>query len=348
MDRNDDIHPNAPAGGGGPGYFRSAGPLGTNLGMDQWMHPGPLGVFLQPPSATTLHTVPDTTAHYDVKRGDSLWSISVRKFGDGRYATELARLNKILPEAILHIGQRLIVPDYQRYDLTVKYMLAQMLKNANGQEANAIQSALTRSKTSEVASEKAIEDMKKTKWYEAFRRYGDMEIANSMAHMSGIAKTEALALWFLQVRQGGPWDHKPILIKMYQAMPTPPHPFDSLSRALHFPIRGDISHEYYYDVWSNIHYGYVGTKCGLDETTLQGGAASGLPGAGDNDEGDVISVKIGIDLWKSAGFGLDADTLRRSILAQSAKYLAARQNEINSGIMSENAINVVITDNDYK
>lgn len=316
--------------------------------MDQWMHPGPLGVFLQPPSATTLHTVPDTTAHYDVKRGDSLWSISVRKFGDGRYATELARLNKILPEAILHIGQRLIVPDYQRYDLTVKYMLAQMLKNANGQEANAIQSALTRSKTSEVASEKAIEDMKKTKWYEAFRRYGDMEIANSMAHMSGIAKTEALALWFLQVRQGGPWDHKPILIKMYQAMPTPPHPFDSLSRALHFPIRGDISHEYYYDVWSNIHYGYVGTKCGLDETTLQGGAASGLPGAGDNDEGDVISVKIGIDLWKSAGFGLDADTLRRSILAQSAKYLAARQNEINSGIMSENAINVVITDNDYK
>lgn len=348
MDKNDDIHPNAPAGGGGPGYFRSAGPLGTNPGMDQWRYPGPLGVFLQPPSATTLHKVPDTTAHYDVKRGDSLWSISVRKLGDGRNANELARLNKIQPEAILHIGQRLIVPDYQRYDLTVRYMLAQMLQNANGQEANAIQSALSRSKTSEVAREKAIEDMKKTKWYEAFRRSGDMEIANSMARLSGIALAQATGLWILQVRQGGPWDHKPILIKMYQAMPTPPHPFDSLSRALHFPIRGDIFHEYYYDIWSNIHFGYVGTKCGFDERTLQGGAASGLPGAGDNDQGDVISVKIGVDLWKSAGLGLTADILRKSILAQSTQYLAARQAEINGGTKAENATNVVITDNDYK
>ncbi len=40
---NDDIHPNAPAGGGGPGAFRSAGPIGTNSNMDKWMNPGPLG-----------------------------------------------------------------------------------------------------------------------------------------------------------------------------------------------------------------------------------------------------------------------------------------------------------------
>jgi hypothetical protein len=43
MTKNDDIHPNAPAGGGGPGVFRSAAPLGANPGMDKWMIPGPLG-----------------------------------------------------------------------------------------------------------------------------------------------------------------------------------------------------------------------------------------------------------------------------------------------------------------
>jgi hypothetical protein len=40
---NDDIHPNAPAGGGGPGNFRGAGPLGTNSKIEKSMLPGPLG-----------------------------------------------------------------------------------------------------------------------------------------------------------------------------------------------------------------------------------------------------------------------------------------------------------------
>lgn len=43
MATNDDIHPNAPAGGGGPGAFRSAAPMGANAAMDQWMRSGPLG-----------------------------------------------------------------------------------------------------------------------------------------------------------------------------------------------------------------------------------------------------------------------------------------------------------------
>ena len=31
-------------------------------------------------------------------------------------------------------------------------------------------------------------------------------------------------------------------------------------------------YDYYYDVWSNIHYGYVGLSVGFDEKTLLGGA----------------------------------------------------------------------------
>ena len=52
MAKNDDIHPNAPAGGGGPGRFRSATPMGTNPGMDKWMRPGPLGTNREEIAAT--------------------------------------------------------------------------------------------------------------------------------------------------------------------------------------------------------------------------------------------------------------------------------------------------------
>ncbi len=44
MTNKSDIHINAPNGGGGPGAFRSATPLGINLDMDKWFSPGHLCV----------------------------------------------------------------------------------------------------------------------------------------------------------------------------------------------------------------------------------------------------------------------------------------------------------------
>jgi hypothetical protein len=52
----------------------------------------------------------------------------------------------------------------------------------------------------------------------------------------------------------------------------------------------------FYDVWSNIRYGYVGVQATIDDKSLQEGPAMGLPGTGTNDQGDVISTQIGIDL----------------------------------------------------
>jgi len=43
MDKLSDLHPDAPAGGGGPGAFKSTMPLGANLELDQWRGPQPLG-----------------------------------------------------------------------------------------------------------------------------------------------------------------------------------------------------------------------------------------------------------------------------------------------------------------
>lgn len=44
MSRPDDIHPDAPAGGGGPGNFKGAGPAGLNPENDKWTQPGPVGL----------------------------------------------------------------------------------------------------------------------------------------------------------------------------------------------------------------------------------------------------------------------------------------------------------------
>ena len=287
-------------------------------------------------------------AHYDVRWGDTFWKIAVHQLKSGFCVHDLAKLNGLSTDSTLAVGQRIIVPNYQRYDLTINYMLEEMKKNANGPEARKITDQILLSKSSKNESNKAIEDIKKAEWWDIFSLYGNQQIFETRLKISGHAMSTALALWYIQVRQGGPWDHKPILSKMYESMGTPPRPFGSLERAFHFPIRGDLFHEYYYDIWSNIHYGYVGTKCGIDEETLQRGAASGFPGAGDNDGGDMISIKIGIELWKSFGVSVSCESIRKAIIACRQKYLSVRQQEIKNGIKPEDATNIVITNNDYK
>lgn len=63
-------------------------------------------------------------------------------------------------------------------------------------------------------------------------------------------------------RSGGEWDHKPMLQKL-----TLPVITRSYSKKLFVtPIRGDTRYLYYYDIWSNIHYGYVLEKLGFRES----------------------------------------------------------------------------------
>lgn len=88
-------------------------------------------------------------------------------------------------------------------------------------------------------------------------------------------------------------------------------------------------YDYFYDVWSNIHYGYVGLSVGFDEKTLLGGAdlAQIIDSSGDNVEDtgdDKISIKIGFALYYKYGKyaeGLTSqdilDALDSSIMTES-------------------------------
>lgn len=112
------------------------------------------------------------------------------------------------------------------------------------------------------------------------------------------------------VRPGGDWDHKPILLRDLQ-----------LGRGdYHFPLLGDTEHEYFYDIWSNIHYGYVGRAAGFFGFELQAGhRVSGI--AGSTDAIDIETVQIGIDLWDRYDSKLTKEGILKEILERTKKLL---------------------------
>jgi len=53
---------------------------------------------------------PISGATYEVVRGDNLWKIAVRAYGDGYRWVEIARENKLTNPNLIHTGNILILP----------------------------------------------------------------------------------------------------------------------------------------------------------------------------------------------------------------------------------------------
>lgn len=53
---------------------------------------------------------PITGATYTVVKGDSLWNISVRAYGDGYKWVEISRENKLVNPSLIHSGNTLVLP----------------------------------------------------------------------------------------------------------------------------------------------------------------------------------------------------------------------------------------------
>jgi hypothetical protein len=71
----------------------------------------------------------------------------------------------------------------------------------------------------------------------------------------------ALMLWTGKVMQDAEWDHKPKLRRLF---PSP------TTRTSVWHTYG--STQYFHDIWSNIHYGYVGAAAGFTDAVLLDGA----------------------------------------------------------------------------
>lgn len=114
------------------------------------------------------------------------------------------------------------------------------------------------------------------------------------------------------------WDHKPVILKNYGKWAYDPKTNTS----------------YCHDVWSNIHFGYIGAASGFSDWALKSGAGAGQLLAGNANIGfseywrrrfetlgdaDVLSafddpkdqeaIKTGIDLWKKHGANVTQDQI---------------------------------------
>lgn len=160
---------------------------------------------------------------------------------------------------------------------------------------------------------------------ERWRREGEslnsvQRLARGMARpkflqIERLSHRAALASWALLVREGGVWDHKPDFHKGGKKGDE----FDSMGVSVypwHHKYQG---YEYFYDIWSNIHYGYVGRYIGFSGDILLDGAGlaqylvdrmksdisptdrSEVNGAGYrrfDDVTDHLSVNLGISLYE--------------------------------------------------
>jgi hypothetical protein len=137
----------------------------------------------------------------------------------------------------------------------VEYMIREMVTNARSHYADRIRDLNQRNE------QQCVEDYQALAWWQQLM--GGTDMLNSCISGVMASRVAAMGQWGWQVREDGPWDHKPIISKRFK--PTNPQ-----AREQHWHHYN--GYLYFYDIWSNIHYGYVGRACGFSPGQLLDGA----------------------------------------------------------------------------
>ncbi len=133
----------------------------------------------------------------------------------------------------------------------------------------------------------------------------------------------ALLIWTLKVAQNSAWDHKPYIRSCFR---------QRSATEQHFHAYG--KRRYYYDIWSNIHYGYVGKASGFSDAMLLDGAGleqivstllagkrpvrrGSITGKLRDWDGQIdrASIQLGINLYQRHRVVLPASTLLDAVLS---------------------------------
>ncbi|RZS34055.1 putative RNase toxin 44 of polymorphic toxin system [Herbihabitans rhizosphaerae] len=123
------------------------------------------------------------------------------------------------------------------------------------------------------------------------------ELRKLFASDNPFDRAKGYKMWYDLVHNNSVWDHKEELQKMLG--------IDTKSE-LYQKIPGQ-NKQAFYDIWSNLHYGYVGAGAGIPPDRLEQGATldKQIPGAekfvGKSDVGDEITVRKGIELYQKYG-----------------------------------------------
>jgi Bacterial toxin 44 len=123
----------------------------------------------------------------------------------------------------------------------------------------------------------------------------------------------ALDRWKNKVDDNKEWDHKPKLDSLLNL---------KSSNDYAYPVWGSSNREFYYDIWSNIHYGYVGKAAGFSDWDLQLGAGLNDLLKRNLDFKDANAIKLGIELWNETGGNtnnLTPEKLRQKVISKASE-----------------------------
>ncbi len=98
-------------------------------------------------------------------------------------------------------------------------------------------------------------------------------LAGGNAILAASSYIDAMQIWKEQVQAGGPWDHKPHILRRWDNWS-----YDWQQNRL-----------YFFDIWSNVHYGYVGLQANISASLLLAGAGAA----------QVMDGTSTADLWQS-------------------------------------------------
>lgn len=167
---------------------------------------------------------------------------------------------------------------------------------------------------------------------------GPSDALNCADSSKAVSFLAALKLFKAQVCTGCAWDQKEALRRILNIEPQEKGQISYGGADHYLPVPGERGISLSYDIWSNIHYGFIGRAAGFDGEDLQKAADLGReypslePVFGKNYPGDVISVQIGIDLYDKYGVdGLTPERLQEAIINAVPQYQSVynpSQNEV--------------------
>lgn len=136
-----------------------------------------------------------------------------------------------------------------------EYMVTEMQRNPFTEEGRKMTEA------------NAYDIAKEMKAWNALPWYGKIGGPPNYGAIAAGKRAAAYTIWTERVGPNRPWDHKPILAARLRKQNIFRRGWQRYG-----------AEDYFFDIWSNIHYGYVGAACGFGDNELLGGA--GLAQAG--------------------------------------------------------------------